>query len=159
MGERHLRDQTMGQSVVRNFQRRGYEELQKCQEAETKLNEDWKTLKTTIESDVESMRGIYVRLKALEPISQEKREGMNNLIAKIADCQRKRSAAELDENSEFVKQSPFYRALTNLCGFESAIVRKDELEEKLQALIAEKEAREMEILALNAEKAEEVFRE
>ena len=38
-------------------------------------------------------------------------------------------------------------------------MRKDELEEKLQALIAEKEAREMEILARNAEKAEEVFRE
>ena len=60
--ERHLRDQTMGQSVVRNFQRRGYEELEKCQEAETKLNEDWKTLKTTIEADVDSMRGIYVRI-------------------------------------------------------------------------------------------------
>ena len=29
------------------------------------------------------------------------------------------STGGMDENSEFVKQSPFYRALTNLCGFKS----------------------------------------
>ena len=117
--ERHLRGQTLGHSVVRNFLRRVYAELKNCNEHEKRLNEKWEKLKNAIETDTDRMRNFYVRLKALEPLSQEIREEMNILLAKIVDCQKVRSAADLDAKSEFVNQTPFYRALTNLCGFES----------------------------------------
>jgi len=153
--ERRLRDQTLGHSVVRNFLRRVYAELKNCNEHEKRLNEKWKKLKNEIETDTDRMRNFYVRLKALEPLSQEIREEMNILLAKIVDCQKVRSAAYLDAKSEFVNQNPFYRALTNLCGFESSIVTKEDLFSKLQVLESEKEA----LRKKNAEKAEEIIRE
>ena len=117
--ERLFEDQTIGLSVVRRFIRKVQAELTNCQEYETKLNDKWEKLKHAIETDTDRMRNFYVRLKALEPLSQEIREEMNILLAKINDCQRVRSAGDLDAKSEFVKQSPFYRALTSLCDFES----------------------------------------
>ncbi|CBY11995.1 unnamed protein product [Oikopleura dioica] len=157
--ERLFQDQTIGLSVVRRFLRKVQAELTNCQEYETKLNDKWEKLKHAIETDTDRMRNFYVRLKALEPLSQEIREEMNILLAKINDCQRVRSAGDLDAKSEFVKQSPFYRALTNLCEIESPIVRKDDLASRLQVLESEKEAMKKKKLSRNAERADEIFRE
>jgi len=157
--ERQLQDQTLGHSVVRRFLRRVNAELKNCQEHKKRLNENWEKLKNAIETDTDRMRNFYVRLKALEPLSQEIREEMNILLEKINDCQKVRSVADLDAKSEFVNQTPFHRALTSLCDFESSIVTKEDLTCRLQNLESEKKALNSKNLLKNSEKAEEIFRE
>ncbi|CAG5088448.1 Oidioi.mRNA.OKI2018_I69.PAR.g11845.t1.cds [Oikopleura dioica] len=158
-GEKFLKGKTLESRIAKDVLKKVFVEMEKCQANERKLNEEWSKLRKIIDVDVDRMRKVYVRLKALEPIADESCKEMEILMEKINIFKRDLSAAELDAKSELVKDSPINRQLASLCGFESSMVRKDELEEKLHSLIREKEARRMEVILQNEEKAREVSRE